>query len=1037
MEALIAIVAIVLLITPLAVIYLLFKVGSLSGKLYQSEQINEDLSNRLSKLEQKLKNFGQSEKSKSETQPAINLPDRNTAKLPELPAVIEQEPELLTEESNKDLQTPQEESIVVVGISEHLQEHSEQKEAVVLTATEQNIKTTSTFWERLSGENWIGVVGSVLLVIGAIFLITYAALQVEPVYRFAIITAFSLITGGIGFALRTNPEWSTFGSWLRSVGGALFLFGSLGSGYIPGLQWIDNPATSLAVLSLGISVNLLLGFLGGTQVFASLHVLLSLTALALAPATNQTLILAAIVTLFGIAPVYRERWDAHLLIIVVAFFTFHLYWYFTIGKLSLMVMYAQPLLSISIWLILGIVGAIVHYRSAYTSNKFEVLPFLGHLFNWLFMATGLAMHAAGTPYKTIFILIGAIAAFVLALRAKKIGIKWLYYTDTLLAQVAMLVALLTLTDWSWTNDNEITVLSLMFLEALLFSFVMMLVKEQWLYRTGLAAVHLLGVGLIVLAGTEIFSENFIGNYLHAGFIAIALAASLAFQIYPAIFQTETSPFDTSDSWFLPLGSTGKDHRFSVLGLLSGIMPLVIFTYFYDQLWAVYTTGVLFIVLLYLRNKLQINGFGIGLLAGLVLWHYIVWQTVFYQESWTQIFSFVFTIPLLAVSFVAALWCFVASSGTYLRWPGMYLFVLGASFTAYHFLEPIWVFAPPLFWIAGSVILLEMAKWFRNNYGGKQHEEDEPDRYLLQLGYILLLVFVVRHFTEYITIEESIGFFKTRWIVELTAFIALLYWAFQQPVQSGEKNYPVWKFIQPLMPEILLGFTIGITIVEVPEIWHSLLFVILALSALVITVRQQDSISRLRLYALMMSWISAGFIVYISHFYITNTMYWTAQPWLAGVASIILLFVFVAFYYPYRQLDNLSFPALLHGVLSAFVQLIRRRSMWWIFYPIFISVAVFLYYSFSKSVLTLWWVIECFVIFSLAFWARENYFRYIAFTGVLICLFRLVLFDLAQTGTLTRALAFLGMGAVLLAMYVVGNRFKGRFEHENSISTKET
>lgn len=48
----------------------------------------------------------------------------------------------------------------------------------------------------------------------------------------------------------------------------------------------------------------------------------------------------------------------------------------------------------------------------------------------------IAMHAVGTPYKTLFIIAGAIAAFVLALRAKKIGISWLYYTDTLLAQLA-------------------------------------------------------------------------------------------------------------------------------------------------------------------------------------------------------------------------------------------------------------------------------------------------------------------------------------------------------------------------------------------------------------------------------------------------------------------------------------------------------------------------------------------------------------------------------------------------------------------------
>lgn len=151
------------------------------------------------------------------------------------------------------------------------------------------------------------------------------------------------------------------------------------------------------------------------------------------------------------------------------------------------------------------------------------------------------------------------------------------------------------------------------------------------------------------------------------------------------------------------------------------------------------------------------------------------------------------------------------------------------------------------------------------------------------------------------------------------------------------------------------------------------------TALFTTFRQSQVISRLRLTALLFSWASAASIVYLSRYYIYNTMAWTDQAWLSGLLSMVSLFVFVAFYHPYRQLENITFPRLsISGVMKTSVKLIRQKSMWWIFYPIFIAVAVFLYYSFSKSVLTLWWVVECFAIFSLAFWARENYFRFIAF-----------------------------------------------------------
>lgn len=152
----------------------------------------------------------------------------------------------------------------------------------------------------------------------------------------------------------------------------------------------------------------------------------------------------------------------------------------------------------------------------------------------------------------------------------------------------MLVALLTLTDWNWATDNEITILSLMFLEALLFTSIMVDVAEQWLYRVGVVngvfrptlrnRVDCVGID------GSFYREFSPWNYLHAGFVSIALAASLAFQVFLAL-RKSTAPFNASEFWYLPDPSE-QYGGFSVIGILSGIMPLVVFGYFYDQLWAV-------------------------------------------------------------------------------------------------------------------------------------------------------------------------------------------------------------------------------------------------------------------------------------------------------------------------------------------------------------------------------------------------------------------------------------------------------------------
>lgn len=43
------------------------------------------------------------------------------------------------------------------------------------------------------------------------------------------------------------------------------------------------------------------------------------------------------------------------------------------------------------------------------------------------------------------------------------------------------------------------------------------------------------------------------------------------------------------------------------------------------------------------------------------------------------------------------------------------------FLPIHSLEPLWVFAPALVWIGGSVVLLEAAKWIQTGFAGKLHE----------------------------------------------------------------------------------------------------------------------------------------------------------------------------------------------------------------------------------------------------------------------------------------------------------------------------
>ncbi|MFK7906762.1 MAG: hypothetical protein AB8B69_16640, partial [Chitinophagales bacterium] len=187
-------------------------------------------------------------------------------------------------------------------------------------------KKTNPIWLQLEeqfADNWTGIIGAILLVLGIGFAGTYAAFYVEPVIRFLLISATAGILFGGYYYLNRLENWQKMASWLRSAAGAVFLFACFGSGGVPGLQWIYHPLYALILLLIGVGVNLYLAWIGGKQVFSSLHVVLSLLALGLAPPSGLGLGIGTLITLFSIVLAYRpEKWDWHLLVTIIAFFLF-------------------------------------------------------------------------------------------------------------------------------------------------------------------------------------------------------------------------------------------------------------------------------------------------------------------------------------------------------------------------------------------------------------------------------------------------------------------------------------------------------------------------------------------------------------------------------------------------------------------------------------------------------------------------------------------------------------------------------------------
>jgi len=428
-------------------------------------------------------------------------------------------------------------------------------------------------------ENWTGILGSVIMVAGIGFLGIYGALKVTPFYRFLIITLFAVVLSALFVSLNMMSKWKQFSYWLGSSAAAIFLFACIGSGSIPGLQWIQNPLFGLGLLGFGILVNMLFAIWTASQTFVSLHTVLSLVALAIAPANEITLATATLVTVISTALSYRHKWDIHLLIIISSFFVYNILSFTTIEHYNLYAIQqamalspAQKIIGILCVLAVGVVAALVHYRKDYVAKKVEPLPLLVHMANWLFLGIGLLVYSTGYHYNTFCLAISSVLTFFLARKGRSLGIRWVYTTDTLIAQTLALLTIISLHRW---NLNHLAISALAFIECMMFLFIMIKEEEQLFQRIGKHLVHALGIGIIIIlaANPAFFSPTSINFTL--SLMIIVLLISLTFYFY-----IHTMFGEGFDSYHIYTGKKDSTPHVSGLGAITCLFLVILYSLFF-------------------------------------------------------------------------------------------------------------------------------------------------------------------------------------------------------------------------------------------------------------------------------------------------------------------------------------------------------------------------------------------------------------------------------------------------------------------------
>ena len=500
--------------------------------------------------------------------------------------------------------------------------------------------------------------------------------------------------------------------------------------------------------------------------------------------------------------------------------------------------------------------------------------------------------------------------------------------------------------------------------------------------------------------------------------------------------------------------------FSVLGWMLGLMVVILYGVLVFSELSGLIIAILAVGMIFIREKYQSNGLGLGVFFILIGTHGIFWyftsHYVFRESS--SLSQLARGLPILVISFFSVYRAYWKDWDRYIRWPGIYLFVIQLTIMLFWLLDPISPALPAMSWLALSVLLLGLAHFIRNKQGDSVRKKGEMDRFLLHGGYLLVLLFILWHVMISFHNHGGQQLFAQVYLpagldlslitlVDVYAIVIFSLWLIPNPPQTG-RIYLSWRLLRPLYLELILLTLFYIMTIELPLLWHPVAWILIAIICLLLGNRsvrktqsltsedndsqltgqsptEREDLSRLRFYSLLFSLLTAFYISLLLGKVSSVTSAWWETSWVIGFIVVLLQFLYLALFYLSRDIKGLYFPKPMM-LFKFWLWSVERVPSVWAFYPLIISVAMFLFWSFEKSVLTLVWVVECFVIFVLSIILRESHFRYAALGGLGLCVARLVFYDLRQAETISKALVFLGAGIIMLAMNYIYNKYKARF-----------
>ena len=564
----------------------------------------------------------------------------------------------------------------------------------------------------------------------------------------------------------------------------------------------------------------------------------------------------------------------------------------------------------------------------------------------------------------------------------------------MIMQTLFVASLLTLQGW---DVRSVLIWGLIFAESALFLRIMLLQDQFLLYRIGCHIGYLSGAVLIF-------------TVLDAPDAELAMVLIPAGALLLSLYNHRTMVNQSESRWIkgdtLPFLNR-LEKEFSLTGVMAGLFGVTVLFMLKELELSPYITypGGTVLLSVLLLNHMRVPSRGLGASA-------ILFLSLTFFSSWDTIM----TSPTSQVLFVSSLCLFLAGipavytlKDTGKRLKGStysWILITGTMLVfTYALLEPVSPLLPGIVWLLLSSGLALSGKI--------------PIQ-VSSLGLIFLGAYLVRHFSVHIHITEPWNGVPQNYLMDILVLPVFFLWYHQRIHHSRN----ILAKCMPLLLEAALLFSVVVIFLEGARGWTP--FFLESLAVLLILAGQtRENLSRLRLYSLFINW--AAIAVLMAG--VLLNAYDPVFP-LGGALSMMTGLGYLILIYNYAGLNCIVFPRT-PNFLEEIPGRLEKHFLALIFYPLFIGCAVFILDAASSSSRTFFWALECFLIYGASLFLREEHFRYVSQGGLFLCVVRLILVDLSDSTVLVKGLVFLGVGAMMLGVNVLYNRYKGRFQKEGS------